>query len=154
MSLSCFSTQKLSDLCNLREMHLDHDLYICYMKKWLAIPLLLIFSCQNNEADAPELQTHDAQQIGATSVVMEAEITEIGPVRPVNFGVLWDTQSNLTIVAAQNKTIIGSASAARVFSIKLDGLTSSTAYYYRGFAANGDYSKIYYGNVVMFTTLP
>lgn len=124
------------------------------MKYWWVVCLCLIAGCQNNEASAPELVTDDAQQIGATSVVMGAEIKQIGPVRPVNFGFLWDIQPDISIVASKNKLVIGSATEPRKFSIKLDNLTASTVYYYRGFAANEDYSKIYYSNTVMFTTLP
>ena len=98
--------------------------------------------------------TEEAQQIGATSVVMGAEIKEIGPVRPIQYGFLWDKQQDLSIVSAANKVLLGSASEARKFSIKLDNLKPTTTYYYRGFAANGDYSKIYYGNIATFITLP
>ena len=44
--------------------------------------------------------------------------------------------------------------SVRSFSIKLDKLVPATLHYYRGFAANGDYSKIYYGGTVTFATLP
>ncbi len=119
-----------------------------------ALLMLFLVGCQVHEADAPELQTEEAQQIGTTSVVMGAEIKEIGPVRPVNYGFLWDTQSDISIASSKNKLVMGTASEARKFSIKLDNLQSSTLYYYRGFAANGDYTRIYYGNMVSFTTLP
>ena len=124
------------------------------MNKWYLCLFVLIFGCQTNEADAPEMLTEEAQQIGATSVVMGAEIKEIGPVRPIQYGFLWDKQQDLSIVSAANKVLLGSASEARKFSIKLDNLKPATTYYYRGFAANGDYSKIYYGNIATFTTLP
>ena len=125
------------------------------MRRWCLLGwMLLLLGCQVNEADVPELQTEEAQQIGSTSVVMGAEIKEIGPVKPVNYGFLWDTQSDITIANAKNKIILGSTSDPRKFSVKLDKLSPSTLHYYRGFAANGDYSKIYYGNVVAFTTLP
>ena len=123
------------------------------MLRWFFIGLLLL-SCQDNEADFPELQTAEAQQIGSSSVVMGCEIKEVGPVRPINYGFLWDKQPDLTMVAAANKYIGGSTSDPRIFSIQQGNLTASTKYYYRGFAANADYSKIYYGNVVSFTTLP
>lgn len=123
------------------------------MKKY-AFLLLTILGCQSNEADYPEMLTKPAQQIGATSVVMEAEIKEIGPVRPVNFGFLWDIQQDISIASAQNKLVLGSASEARLFSIKVDNLTPATSYYYRCFAANVEYSKFYYGDIVTFTTLP
>jgi hypothetical protein len=123
------------------------------MKKWFVMGLLMLAGCQVNEADAPELQTQEAQQIGATSVVMGAEIRHTGPVKPIHYGFLWDTQPDLTILAAKNKLVLGETSDPRTFSIKLDNLTASTTYYYRGFAANGDYSKIYYSNIVVFTSL-
>ena len=125
------------------------------MRKWFALGwILLLVACQVNEADAPEVQTEEAQQIGSTSVVMGAEIREIGPVKPVNYGFLWDTQSDVTIATAKNKVILGSTTDPRKFSIKLDKLVPATLHYYRGFAANGDYSKIYYGGTVTFATLP
>ena len=124
------------------------------MKYWRIFILLIFISCQDNEADAPEMFTEDAQAIGSTGVLMGAEIKKIGPVRPVNFGFLWDTQENISMATAANKYIGGSTSDARKFSIQLSNLYSSTKYYYRGFAANADYSKIYYGNIIAFTTLP
>ena len=135
-------------------MTLNPNLYLWIMKCCRVIILLFFIGCQNNEADAPELFTEEAQSIASTGVLMSAEIREIGPVRPVNFGFLWDTQPDLTMAAASNKYFGGSTSETRKFSIQLSNLTASTKYYYRGFAANGDYSKIYYGNVVTFTTLP
>ena len=110
-------------------------------------------ACQVNEADAPEMNTDDAQQIGTTSVVMGASIKEIGPIRPMNYGFLWDVQSDLSIINAANKKVLGSASGPKIYSIRLDNLTKSTTYYYRSFTANEDYSKIYYGNTVSFKTL-
>ena len=123
------------------------------MRKWFFI-LVLLLSCQDNEADAPDLTTAEAQQIANNGAVMGCEIKEVGPVRPINYGFLWDTQANVSIVAAANKYIAGSTSSPRTFSIQLNNLTAATKYYYRGFAANADYSKIYYSNVVTFTTLP
>ncbi len=123
------------------------------MKKLLIGSFFILFACQVNEADAPEMSTQDAQQIGATSVVMGAEIKEIGPIRPMNYGFFWDAQSDLSVIAAANKLVLGSASGPKTFSIKLDNLTRNTTYYYRSFTANGDYSKIYYGNTVSFKTL-
>lgn len=123
------------------------------MNKLIAILLVTLASCQVNEADAPEMSTDDAQQIGSTSVVMGASIREIGPIRPMNYGFLWDVQSDLSIVNAANKKVLGSASGPKIYSIRLDNLTKSTTYYYRSFTANEDYSKIYYGNTVSFKTL-
>ena len=88
--------------------------------------LFLLAACQVNEADAPEMNTDDAQQIGTTSVVMGASIKEIGPIRPMNYGFLWDVQSDLSIINAANKKVLGSASGPKIYSIRLDNLTKST----------------------------
>ena len=119
------------------------------------ICFLLLAACQTNEADFPELLTKAAQQIGVDSAVLEAEIVEVGPIRPITFGFLWDSQGNdLTIATAANKNILGTTSDPRKFSILVESLNSATTYYYRSFAANSDYTRIYYGAVVSFTTLP
>ncbi len=119
------------------------------------IYFILLFGCQTNEADFPELKTNDAQQIGASSAILEAEVTEVGPIRPITIGFLWDSQGNdLTIATAANKNILGTTSDPRTFSIKVENLLPATTYYYRGFAADSNFTRIYYGDVVSFTTLP
>lgn len=124
------------------------------MKKLGLFCLLLLCACQDNEPDSPGMTTQDAQQIGATSGVLNGKIEAIGPVRPINYGFLWDTGQDLTVVGARNSHVLGLSSEPKAFSIKLDNLTPSTTYYYRSFAANDGYSKIYYGNILSFTTLP
>ncbi len=124
------------------------------MKRILFLLVLVTFSCQENEADAPEVVTTDPQEIGRTSAVIWADLKEVGPVRPVNYGFLWDTQGNLNTLITKSNFVIGSTSDKKTFSIKIENLTPATTYYYRGFAANADYSKIYYGNVVSFNTQP
>jgi hypothetical protein len=116
--------------------------------------MALLMGCQDPEPDAPNVITQDAQQIGSTSVVMGAEIKQIGPIKPMNYGFLFDSQSDLTILAAARKIVLGSTGDPKVFSIKLENLNPNTTYHYRGFAANGDYSKVYYSNIITFTTLP
>lgn len=123
--------------------------------KRLFLLLVLLGGCQDNEADAPELETKPAQQIGSTSVVMEADIRAVGPIRPIKYGFLWDTQgSDLTLASAPNKNITGTTSSPQPYSIKVETLLPATTYYYRSFAANNDFTRIYYGAVVSFTTLP
>ena len=68
--------------------------------------LLLALACQDNEADFPELNTEDAQQIGATSVVMGAEIKEIGPVRPVEIRLF---PSGVKVSASHHSILISAA---------------------------------------------
>lgn len=116
--------------------------------------LFLLVACQSNEADRPELLTRSAQIIGATSTLLEGELTEAGPVRPVTVGFLWDTNQDLNMGTAANRYIFGSTDAPRVFSIQIDNLSPATTYYYRSFGATGNFSQVYYGQVVSFTTLP
>ena len=100
------------------------------------------------------MQTSEAQQIGATSVVLEADIIETGSIRPIRYGFLWDVTGGLNILTAANTLDLGSTSAKRKYSIKLEMLSPNTQYFVRSFAANEDYTKIYYGNEITFTTLP
>jgi hypothetical protein len=123
------------------------------MRGYLFI-LLLLAACQSNEADAPELITKPAQQIGTTSAVLEAEITEVGPIRPITFGFLYDVQPDLNIGTGANQYIGGTTSDPRLYSIKVETFLPNATYYYRSFAANSDFTRIYYGAVVSFTTLP
>lgn len=123
------------------------------MRRYVFI-LLLLAACQTNEADAPELITNPAQQIGTTSAVLEAEITEVGPIRPITFGFLYDVQPDLNIGTGASQYIGGTTSDPRMYSIKVETFLPNTTYYYRSFAANSDFTRIYYGAVVSFTTLP
>ena len=123
------------------------------MRRYLLF-LFLLVACQDNEPDAPELVTKAAQQIGATSALLEAEIKEPGPVRPITYGFLWDDQSNITFGSGASQYIGGTTSDPRAYSIQLDNLTPATTYYFRSFASDAGFTKIYYGGVVSFTTLP
>ena len=122
--------------------------------KRLLLLLVLLTGCQDNEADRPELETKPAQQVGATSALLEAELVETGPIKPVVVGFLWGTTSDLTIFSAPDKHTFGTTSEKGPFSIHVDHLAPITTYYYRAFAADTDFTKIYYGAVVSFTTLP
>jgi len=121
--------------------------------RWLFV-LLFAFACQENEADAPGLLTKPAQQIGSTSAVLEAEVTETGPIKPITIGFLWGATQDLTIAAAPGQHIIGPTSDKGPFSVKVETFTAGTTYYYRSFAANAEFTRIYYGAVVSFETLP
>lgn len=116
---------------------------------------LLVVGCQDNEADRPELLTKPAQQIGSTSAVLDAELTETGPIKPLVTGFLWGTPTDdLSIFAAPNRYVGSETSSKGPFSIKVENLAPGTTYSYRSFAADPGFYKIYYGAVVNFTTLP
>lgn len=111
-------------------------------------------SCNTDEAEFPEVVTKPAQQIGSTSVVIEAEIKEVGTIRPIRFGFLWGTTAGLDFLDAPHRIDLGSTEVKREFSIKLENLSPTTQYFVRSYTANSDYSRLYYGNEVEFTTLP
>lgn len=113
----------------------------------------LLTACDNNEAEFPVIVTAEAQEIGATSVVLSADIKETGTIRPINYGFLWDTATDPNLYSSAQKLEMGSTDVKRMYSAKLDGLTPATTYHVKGYAANADYSKIYYGNEIVFTTL-
>lgn len=117
--------------------------------------LLFVFSlsCDSEEAEFPELITMQAQQIGATSAVLEMEIKETGTVRPIRYGFLWSESSGLNLYTASNKVDLGMTSNKGKYSIRLESLMPNTQYFVRSFAANHDYTKVYYGNESTFTTL-
>jgi hypothetical protein len=114
----------------------------------------LLLACQSDEADKPELLTKPAQQIGPTSAVLEAEVTETGPIKPITIGFLWSTTNNLTLAEAPGKYIIGDTGNKGPFSIKVETLAPATIYYYRAYASDVDVTKVWYGAIVEFTTLP
>ena len=121
------------------------------------ITLLLFFSlaaCDKGEAVDPVVATDDPQQIGKTSVVITATIQETGSIRPIQYGFLWGASGGLNLLTAKNKLDLGSTGSKKTYSIKLDSLTANTSYFARAYTASPDYSKIYYGNEVSFTTLP
>ncbi|MBL7850918.1 MAG: hypothetical protein JNN04_08455 [Cyclobacteriaceae bacterium] len=122
--------------------------------KRLIVLLVLLAACQDNEADRPELRTKAAQEVGSTSAVLEAELVETGPIKPLTVGFLWGTTTDLSIFSAPSRHIFGDTSGKGPFSIKVENFTASTTYYYRAFAADTGFTKIYYGTVVSFTTLP
>lgn len=120
---------------------------------FLSFLLIIAVGCDTDDAEFPELITFDAQQIGSTSVVLEAEIKESGPIRPLQYGFLWGTQPGLNIFTAPDKLDLGSTDAKRKFSIKLENLTAGTSYYVRSYVAYPDYSHVFYGNEITFSTL-
>jgi len=121
------------------------------------ITLCLFFSltaCDKGEAVDPVVATNDPQQVGKTSVVLEATIKEAGSIRPIQYGFLWGPTGGLNILTAKNKLDLGSTEATKTYSIRLDSLTANTTYFATAYTASPDYAKIYYGNEISFKTLP
>jgi hypothetical protein len=123
------------------------------MRKSIFLFFLLV-ACQSDEADKPELLTRPAQQIGPTSAVLEAEVTETGPIKPITVGFLWSTTNNLVLGDAPGKYTLGPTGSPGPYSIKVETFAPATTYYYRAYASDAAVTKVYYGAIVSFTTLP
>ncbi len=115
--------------------------------------ILLLVACQKDEADKPELLTKPAQQIGQTSAVLEAEVTETGPIQPITVGFLWSTTNNLTLGDSPGKHTLGPTGSTGPYSIKVETFAPATTYYYRAYATNPGVTQVWYGAIVSFTTL-
>lgn len=123
------------------------------MIRVLLLVALTMVACETDEAEFPELITSGAQQIGVSSVVLEADFKEIGALRPVRYGFLWGEDEGLNLFNAPNKVDLGMTDGKIKFSIKVETLTPGTTYSVRSFAALPDYSRVFYGNEISFSTL-
>src|SRR5258707_15473123 len=80
----------------------------------IALYLLFILTgCDKGEAVDPVVATNDPQQIGKTSVVLEATIKEAGSIRPIQYGFLWGLTGGLNILTAKKKIDIGLTAATK-----------------------------------------
>ena len=113
-----------------------------------------LMACDHNEAVNPVVITDDPPQLGTTSAVIEGNIKETGSIRPIKYGFLWDSLSGLNILTAKHRIDLGPTDVNIIYQVALTGLTANTQYFVKAYAANTDYSMIYYGNEVPFKTLP
>lgn len=121
--------------------------------RFILFLVVILSSCDSDEAEFPELLTLHAQQIGRNSAVLEMEIKETGSIRPVRYGFLWGESSGLNVFNASDKVDLGVTSQKAMYSILVETLSPGTTYFVRAFAADQDFSKVYYGNEVTFSTL-
>lgn len=117
------------------------------------LAIVLFCSCHSDEADEPELRTNAATSIGLSRAVLQGEVKEVGPLKPIHYGFLWSTESGVTVLSAKSKTMVGEASQGGVeYSVEISELLPNTEYFVRAFATNDAQTSIYYGNEVSFKT--
>lgn len=115
--------------------------------------LFLLLSCQSDEADKPEIKTNSATSIGINRAVLQGEVKEVGPLKPIQYGFLWSAQPGVTVLSAQNRKVVGETSATgTLFSIEIQELNADTEYFVRAFASNASFTSISYGEEVSFRT--
>jgi hypothetical protein len=114
---------------------------------------LLLAACQSDEADEPELRTNSVDGIGLNRAVLEGEVVEVGPLKPIQYGFLWSTEAGVTILSATNSLLVGEALERNIeYSVELNELIEDTDYFVRAFAVDPSLSSVYYGNEVSFRT--
>jgi hypothetical protein len=119
----------------------------------LIIVIGAFFSCQSDEADAPEIKTAAATGIGLSQALLQGEIKEVGPIKPILYGFIWSTTAGVSVISAERKVLLGEAfEGDRVFSSQVSGLQQNTEYYFRAFATNQSQTSIYYGDEFSFKT--
>lgn len=114
---------------------------------------LALFACQQDEADKPKVETRGAGVIGLNKVVLQAELLEVGPIKPVQYGFLWSTAGGVNAISAQGKVVVGEAFEGELpFSYEITNLSPGTNYFVKAFASTNGFSNIYYGDEIAFTT--
>lgn len=114
---------------------------------------LALFACQQDEADKPKVETGGVGAIGLNKAVLQAELLEVGPIKPAQYGFLWSTTNGVNAISAQGKIVVGEASEGELpFSYEVANLSPGTNYFVRAFAATNGFTNIYYGDEIAFTT--
>jgi len=118
-----------------------------------SLPLLMyLSSCANSDnptqVTAPTVTTSPVTAVTATSAACGGHVFSGGEGSITARGVVWDTSENPTVSSNKGKTIDGSGTGS--FTSSITGLSSSTTYYVRSYAAYS--SGTSYGEGVSFTT--
>jgi len=113
---------------------------------------VVFFSCKDDDITEAELQvvTQEFSNIASNSAVGSAYITINSTGKTGEKGFCWSETPNPTI--EDNKKPSVSEEALGSFIVQLSGLKSSTKYYSRAYAYEGE--KVHYGNELSFVTNP
>jgi hypothetical protein len=124
------------------------------MRRSLSLLLVLtVFACQQDEADQPVVQTRDAITIGLDKAVLQATLVAAGPIKPVQYGFLWSTVSDVSASSAQGSFIVGEGAEDKLpYSYEITGLLPGTTYFVKAFASTLGGANYYYGEEITFTT--
>lgn len=108
-------------------------------------PKTISFTTNWEEASVSTLSYEDLNE---NSVVLKAQITNIGDPVWSEKGFCWSTSSNKPTVS-MNKAIVSGYESK--YSYTLKGLVPSSTYYVRAYLRQGD--EVIYGNTINFTTV-
>jgi hypothetical protein len=114
---------------------------------------LSLIACQQDEADKPKVETRGTDAVGLNKAVLQAELLEVGPIKPVQYGFLWSTINGVDVISAQGKVVVGESSEGELpFSYEITNLSPGTDYFVRAFASTNGFTNICYGEEIAFTT--
>ena len=99
---------------------------------------------------APTVTTSAVTSIASTTATGNGNITDLGMPNPTQYGVVWDTAIDPTIVLS-TKTQQGVPAGTGAFTSSMTGLTPNTLYHVRAYATNNEGTS--YGEDVTFTSL-
>jgi hypothetical protein len=124
------------------------------MRKFLSLLLVLIvFACQQDEADQSVVETREAITIGSDKAVLQATLIAAGPIKPVQYGFLWSTVSDVNAFSAQGSFVVGEGAEDKLsYSYEINDLLPGTAYFVKAFATTNGSANFYYGEEITFTT--
>ena len=105
---------------------------------------------RGTRAVAPSVDTNDAGDIGSTSAVLNADLTDVGIPEATAHGFCYDTSSGPSIGDATCLDL-GAASNSGDFSAFVDELDEDTTYHVRAYATH-EFAGTEYGGEVSFTT--
>lgn len=128
------------------------------MRRSLSLLVVLVaFACQQDEADQPVVETREAITIGSDRAVLQATLIATliaaGPIKPVQYGFLWSTVSDVNAFSAQGSFMVGEGAEDQLlYSYELTGLLPVTTYFVKAFATTNGVANYYYGEEITFTT--
>lgn len=123
----------------------------------LVVFLFLVFfsfpGCTEDYEIEPRLNTIAAADadITATSAILKGEITYIGNMKIIEYGI--ELSSNQLFAPSTVKSLTTPAAAAGSYQVEFTGLTPNTLYYYKAYVLINT-ARLYSQNVEHFTTKP
>ncbi|MCZ8216685.1 MAG: hypothetical protein O9262_10625 [Cyclobacteriaceae bacterium] len=124
------------------------------MRRSLSLLVVLVaVACQQDEADQPVVETREAITIGSDRAVLQATLIAAGPIKPVKYGFVWSTVSDVNAFSAQGSFMVGEGAEDQLlYSYELTGLLPVTTYFVKAFATTNGTANYYYGEEITFTT--
>lgn len=102
---------------------------------------------------SPSVKTQAATNVAATTATGNATVTDLGDVKPVKYGLVWNTSSGPTIDLTTKTEL--TTPTTDPFTSTITNLTPNTTYYARAYATNTASTPAagtVYGEEVSFTT--